>query len=91
MIGYNEDMKNKNEILYLAFTIIFGVIFCVFKLFNLGWLSIMAFFPIIIYLTFYIIYGSKFAILKNKTKNDYLLFWLISFFFLSVGSTILTV
>ena len=78
-------MKTKNKALYLTLTITFGVLFCVFKIFNLGWLSIIAFFPIILYLIFYIIYGSKFANLKNKTKNDYLFFWLISFFFLLSG------
>ena len=74
-----------NKALYLTLTIIFGVLFCIFKIFNLGWLSIIAFFPIILYLIFYIIYGSIFANLKNKTKNDYLFFWLISFFFLLSG------
>ena len=78
-------MKTKNKALYLTLTVVFSILFCVCKLHNLGWLSIIAFFPIILYLIFYIIYGSIFANLKNKTKNDYLFFWLISFFFLLSG------
>ena len=78
-------MKTKNKALYLTLVVVFSILFCVCKILNFGWLSIMAFFPIILYLIFYIIYGNIFANLKNKTKNDYLFFWLISFFFLLSG------
>ena len=78
-------MKIKNKALYTTFTIFFSIIFCIFKLFNFGLLSIMAFNPIIVYIILYTIYGCTFAKTENKTKNNYCFFWLISFFFLLSG------
>ena len=83
----SKKKKNKKEekVVYIIIAVVFGILFCIFKLFSFGWLSLMNFFPLVLYLIFYIIYGVKFAILKNKIKNDFWFFWLISFFFLLSG------
>lgn len=80
-----QKIGDSNKTLCVTLTILFSILFCIFKLFSFGWLTIMALIPIITYLNFYIIYGNTFAKTKNKTKSDYVFFGLISFFFLSSG------
>ena len=83
----NKQTINSNNGLFTFLTIIFGLAFCIMKLFNLGWLSII-FFPLIIgYLILFNISNILNATIIVKNKDDYLRFWLLNFFFLLSGLT----
>ena len=70
---------------YYTITMLFGILFVLFKILTIGWYSAIAFIPLLLYLLFYISFGFKFADLPEKSKSDYIFFWLASLFLLLSG------
>ena len=79
-------VKQKNGLL-IFLTILSSLAFCIMKLFNFGWLSIIFFIPIFYYLVLFNISNILNAEITTKKKCDYLRYWLLNFFFLLSGLT----
>lgn len=81
----NSTKKQHSKTTYIVLTIIFSIIFCIFKILTFNMLSLFLFIPILLFLILYITYGIKFATKSNKIKSDYTTFWVTSISFILSG------
>ena len=70
---------------YISITFSIAALFVVSKIFSLGWMTIVLIGLLIAYLVGYIVSGIIFAKKAGKKQTDYLLFYVLSFFFLLSG------